>query len=334
MDICTQATKPRLALALFGLTLGLANPCDAQDEAQPVITTIKSPAWVALGGQFKRGLSVLDDNGNITVYGVGSDNALWTVLSTDKGVHWNSPVSHGGHLGSGPSCEQDPDVNGVRCFWKLGGSVYGQLLKTEGDEKPIPIQGKFPTTQPSVVSGYVFVRADDNQLWVVRTQGGQLLWDWESRGGVLAGSPSCVTVSSYHDARDKPNTSRPLFSCFVIGSDGWVWMERHDDVYSKQTDVYHNVWTKLSGMGLDGISAWHKEGGLTGVILAVRGLDSMLWTGREVITQGASLQDSKSEWQWQNYPGEISSVPACTSSYCFAILPDGQLGFLDLSGRL
>ena len=332
-----------LGAQLFGLTPSLVSRCYAQDqEVRKPVAGPKTPAWVALGGKLQKGLSVVTDGTSITVFGVGTDNALWTIRSADKGKTWGGFIGHGGdNVKTAPACDYDKDQGQAfdstrfRCFWIYGGSLYSRLVTANGngDEPYIRIAEKSLTPNPpSVVGRVVFAQgSQDDGLWVVGTVEGKLSDGWDSRGGKLKWGPSCVSDGSYHDNRDKFNISRPLFSCYAVGTDDAVWVEAHDLKYSLQSDVYHNVWTRVGGQAIGGVNAVYDSNGEK--VLAVRGTDSTLWLGRY------DWQQSR-EWQWKNYPGEISSVPACaavhwdfgttTGYYCFAILPDGQLGFLHL----
>jgi hypothetical protein len=328
-----------LGMQVSGLTPSFVSRCYAQAPA------IGKP-WVGMGGKFQKGLSVLSSGSSITVLGVGTDNALWTIRSEDKGKSWGGFIGHGDdNVRTAPACDYDKDDQGLandttrfRCFWVYGGSLYSRLVTASGtgDEPYIRIDEKNLTPNPpSVVGRMVF--AHGYQVWVVGTVEGKLSDGWDSRGGKLKWGPSCVSDGSYHDNRDKPNTSRPLFSCYAVGTDDAVWVESHDLKYSLQSDEYHNVWKRVGGLAVGGVNAWSYGNSSVGTLLAVRGTDSTLWLGRY------DWQHPQNGWLWKDYPGEISSVPACisvswavgstTGNYCFAILPDGQLGFLDL-GRL
>jgi len=219
------------------------------------------------------------------------------------------------------------------------------------------INGMKATADPSVVDNYVFAHgANDDALWFARTNAGKLSGDWTSMGGELKGSPSCFKASEI-PGQPFGSSATPIFTCFVVGTDDAVWVEGTEIEYLKGSSSIvtgrHYVWTRVGGQAIGGVNAFHSNykfssvplpGGssittsTSSLNLAVRGTDSTLWLGHETKTQdGFSV---KSEWQWRNYPGQISSVPACANivgtarNYCFAILPDGQLGMLDLTGAL
>ncbi len=320
------------------LTAGILNPCYAQDQekgAKPVPSP-KTSTWVALGGKFQKGLSALNDGTYVWVFGVGTDNALWTVSSEDTGKTWGAFIGHGGdNVRTAPACETE-GTGRFRCYWVYGGALYSRLVTASGngDEPYIKIGEKNLTPNPpSVVGDRVFAHGfQDDGVWFLTTKEGKLADAWDSRGGKLKWGPSCVADGTYHDNRDKFNIDRQLFSCFAVGTDNAVWVEKHDPKYSLQSDEYHNVWSKVGGQAIDGVNAWRGDSS-AGTLIAVRGTDSTLWVGRY------DWQHPQNGWQWKNFPGEISSVPACTNvvgtrNYCFAILPDGQLGFLDLTGKL
>ena len=332
-----------LGAQVFGLTPSVMNDCQAQEGIKSV-HELKLKTWVALGGQFQRGLSVVTNqsSSSLRVDGVGSDGARWSIESTDKGKTWGSFISHKGVLLSAPGCEYEPyGKGGVLCAWISTSGFFWSQYQEDGGADGAFVQatmsGYPATTAPSLVSGAVFVHGLNNALWA-----GEASFDhqtetynlgkivWESRGGELKGGPSCLKTGSYHVNGAPPNTAAPKFTCYVLGTDDAVWEERHDDKYSMEAPEYHNVWTRVGGQGVGGVNAWGYSSS-NGTMLAVLGTDSTLWIAWRVATQGSV---SGYDWQWKNYPGKIASVPACQLTYCFAILPDGQLGFLDLTGRL
>ena len=333
-----------LGAQVFGLTPSVLNDCQAQEGVKSV-HELKLKTWVALGGQFQRGLSVVTTQSwsSLRVDGEGSDGARWSIESTDKGKTWGSFISHKGLLLSAPGCEYVPHGNGggVRCAWiSTGGFLWSQYQEdggADGEFVQATMSAGAMTSTPSLVSGHVFARGAGDALWAGDAGFDYMtkiynfgVIDWESRGGALKGGPSCLKTGSYHVKGAPPNTEAPKFTCYVLGTDDAVWEERHDDVYSMEAPVYHNVWTRLGGQGVAGVNAWGYNSA-NGTKLAVLGTDSTLWVAWRVPTQGSV---SGYDWQWKNYPGKIASVPACQLTYCFAILPDGQLGFLDLTGRL
>ena len=317
-----------LGAQVFGLTPSVLNDCQAQ-EGIKTVHELKKPAWVALGGEFQRGLSVVAGGSSIKVFGAGSDNGRWSIESADNGKTWGSFIDHKGGLLSAPSCDSEYHVPeqgaGVRCTWlSSNGFLWSQYQKYGGgDEGFVTMGGTNMTSDPSFVSGRIFVHgAAENALWRSHTLLGKLTGQWESLGGELKGSPSCLKVG------DSPgfnafSPSSPIIRCYVLGSDDGIW-EWHVEVTSINPVLpeSHNVWKKIGGEAIGGVNAWNYKG----TVLAVRGTDSNLWLAQWVAKTG--------EWQWENYPGKIASVPACSLSYCFAILPDGQLGFLNLTGRL
>ncbi len=316
-----------LGAQIFGLTPSFLNQCYAQDlekGSKPAAVAPKTPAWVPLGGELQRGLSVLAyDNGEINVFGVGTDDALWTIDSKDKGKTWGSFTRHKSDisLGSAPACAKESEsVATFVCYFKKGGQLY-RIVTEKGSDHGYAGKygyGKFLTSDPDVVfngngANYnVFAGAEDNALWYAPTGPGQGSGNyWKSMGGALKGRPSCVARMG---AFGKPIAVPYSFiTCYVVGTDDAVWVEKAGE------------WTRVGGQAIGGVNAF-VQNPFGQPILAVRGTDSTLWLGHEV--------GKKGEWEWKNYPGEISSVPACKANYCFAILPDGQLGFLDLTGLL
>lgn len=337
-----------LGAQVFGLTPSVLNDCQAQ-EGRPTVHQLKKPTWVALGGQFQRGLSVVTNQSgsSITVFGAGSDNGRWTIESANNGTTWGSFTGHQGALFSAPACDRDDQVAnpGIRCFWTNGGSLWNQFQKANGsDEEFLSILGKKIASDPSFVSGWLYVhRADDNALWAAHTKLGKLTGEWESMGGELKGGPSCIEVG--RTAASFSSTGyQPIVQCYAVGTDDAVWAvhgEQHSvgPIGVSQTEY---VWKKIGGQAIGGVSASLRGSG--GTALAVRGTDSTLWLVREVDKPGKVLGADFKEvavtvhtgefGTWENFPGKIASVPACSHSYCFAILPDGQLGFLNLTGRL
>jgi len=306
--------------ASCGLAPGFSVPCVAQEH---VVHTVMSrdAAWQGMGIRFKKGLSVVTDGGSITVFGVGTDNALMSINSADNGKTWGSLIRHGGVLASAPACAQDFTTKneGIRCFYARNGVLWNQLYRQDGSEEaPATVGDKKLVSDPSVVISdvqappahktiklnyRVFVHdADDNGLWYADTFLGQVAGTWHAMDGKLKGGPSCIH-------------SEGASTCFVVGTDDAVWMVRYDH------DRF--TWKPVGGHAVGGVHAWN-VGSTT--LLAVRGADSTLWVGR---------QDADSaEWQWNNHPGEITSVPACSRVRCFAILAGGELGFLDLPAPL
>ena len=332
-----------LGTLVLGLIPGLPNQCYAQ---APVISK-RNTTWIALGGQWRRGLSVvINGESSITVVGVGTDDTRWTIESHDSGKTWGNSIGHKGALLSAPACDSG------RCFWvSTGGFLWSQV----GDGEFVGgISGMKATADPSVVDNYVFAHgANDDALWFARTNAGKLSGDWISMGGALKGGPSCfkddpIPLSVYKNAT--------TFTCYVVGADDAVWVEHTEVEYLKGTSSiitgYHYVWTKVGGQAIGGVNAFHSNYKFSSIPLpgnssittstsslnlAVRGTDSTLWLGHWV---AKPAPETDSEWQWKNYLGKISSVPACANivgtarNYCFAILPDGQLGMLDLTGAL
>jgi len=314
-----------LAASSCGLAPGFVAPCQAQ---QPIVHTVmggnasaNASAWEGMGIRLKRGLSVVTDAASITVFGVGMDNALMSINSADNGKTWGILLRHGTGLASAPACAQDLTTKneGIRCFYARNGVLWNELYKQDGSEGTASVVGdKKLVSEPSVVisdvqaaSGKktiklnyrVFVHdADDNGLWYADTFLGQIAGKWQAMDGKLKGGPSCLR-------------SEGASTCYVVGADDAVWTVRYDHD--------HFAWKRVGGRAVGGVHAWNVG---SATQLAVRGTDSMLWVGR---------QDADSaEWQWTNHPGEIASVPACSRMRCFAILSNGELGFLDLSGRL
>ncbi|GEM_PF-6434640 len=327
-----------LGAQVFGLTPSLASHCFAQDqEVRKPMVGPKTPAWVSLGGKLQKGLSVLTSESSITVFGVGTDNALWTITSEDKGKTWGGFVGHGGdNVRTAPACSYDQNSQGLmydahrfRCFWIYGSSLYSRLVTAtgNGDAQTIHIGEKTLTPNPpSAVGNEVFAHGNqDDGLWKLSTQYGQMKSDWQSMGGKLKWGPSCAgSIGTFGTPIAVPYA---MITCYVVGTDDAVWVRD-----SK------GVWIRVGGQAVGGVNAFSKKS-TNEILLAVSGTDSTLWIGREV-----KSPTPEREWQWKNYPGEISSVPACTivfkpgetnkESFCFAIRPDGQLGVLDLTGRL
>ena len=336
-----------LGAQVFGLTPSALNDCHAQ-EGIKTVHELKKPAWVALGGQFQRGLSVVAGGSSIKVFGAGSDNGRWSIESADNGKTWGSFIDHKGGLLSAPACDYEYRLGekGVRCTWlSSSGFLWSQYQKDGGgDEGFVTMGGKNMTSDPSFVSGFIFVHGtDDNALWRSQTSLGKLTGQWKSLGGELKGSPSCLKVGEYPPPFFGQPAS-PMIRCYVIGTDDAVWEEHGEQTQSQVNPALSGtsyVWKKIGGEAIGGVNAWrHPKGG---TVLAVRGTDSTLWLVREVgkhgkTFNGTSLVDvtvyNGQFGTWENFPGKIASVPACSNSYCFAILPDGQLGFLDLTGQL
>ena len=334
-----------LGAQVFGLTPSVLNDCQAQ-EGIKTIHQLKKPAWVALGGKFQRGISVVTNQSgsSIRVFGVGADDARWTIESADKGKTWGNLIDHKGLLLSAPSCDDEYRLGekGVRCTWlSSSGFLWSQYQKDGGgDGEFVTMGGKNMTSDPSFVSGWIFVHgADDNALWRSQTSLGKLTGEWVSLGGELKGSPSCVKVGEYPPPFFGAPAS-PMIRCYVIGTDDAVWEEHSEQTQSQVNKALWDtsyVWKKIGGEAIGGVNAWLVKGGK---VLAVHGTDSALWLARETGKLGANPQyPTLTVWSgdfgtWENFPGKIASVPACSHSYCFAILPDGQLGFLDLTGRL
>ena len=314
-----------LVASSCGLAPGFAIPCHAQEHVVHTVMTrnasANASAWEGMGIQLKRGLSVVTDATSITVFGVGIDNSLLSINSADNGRSWGSLIRHGGGLASAPACAQDFTTKneGIRCFYVRNGVLWNELYKQDGSEGPAIIVGdKKLVSDPSVVisdvqvpAGHktiklnyrVFVHdADDNGLWYADTFLGQIAGKWQAMDGKLKGGPSCLR-------------SEGASTCYVVGADDAVWAVRYDHD--------HFASKRVGGHAIGGVHAWNVG---SATLLAVRGSDSTLWLGR---------QDADSaEWQWNNHPGEIASVPACSRMRCFAILPGGELGFLDLPDRL
>jgi hypothetical protein len=265
----------------------------------------------------------------VTVFGVGTDDARWTIESKDRAKTWGTLISHKGGLFSAPACDHEYGYHkekGIRCFWTNGSSVWSQYQEDGGgDGEFLVLGGKKITSDPSVIGRYVFGHgADDNALWFASTWYGKPDGNWKSLGGELKGAPSCIQVGGAWDSAFFGDKA-PLIECYVVGTDDAVWVRASD-----------GVWAKVGGQAIGGVNAFRTDQYET--ILAVRGTDSTLWLARKT--------EKAVEWKWANYPGKISSVPACAvfgvllgssdtaKPTCFAILPDGQLGFLDLTGRL
>jgi hypothetical protein len=328
--ISKALTAALIGLPMMAVMSGPISQCMAQDlEGSSSIKSVKTPGWRPLGGEFKRGLSMDVYGTTILVYGVGSDDARWSTKSTDSGQHWSEFVSHKGYLTSAPACHDEyrgaEFGDEVLCVWaSTGGILWSQLNDGEFVSNP----GMKLGSDPGISGDYIFVQnAADNALWFANTKDGHIFGDWESRGGQINGRPSCLQTGSAHIEGTPSNATRPKFTCYVLGSDGAVWVDEEiKDPTPKGTyPQFHYNWTRIGGQAIGGVELVRQSGGDT--VLAVRGSDSTLWIGRFQFF-GAK------EWQWQNYPGEINSVPACSSNHCFAILPDGQLGILDLTGKL
>ena len=336
-----------LALQVFGLAPSVMSQCNA-DEMKAAPIALKVHTWVPLGGQFKLGLSAQasksskSDDIAISVNGVGSDGTRWGIESKDGGKTWGELAGHGGKLSSAPACDRDNAYQGTRCFWVSdGGFLWSQL----GDGEFVGgISGMKATADPGVFDNgfgdmYVFAHnADDNALWFAATKDGKLAGKWTSLGGELQGQPSCLKTGEHHVGPAFGGSNLPDFSCFVLGSDGVVWAGHEAQAPSQfgnpaiTTTQY--VWESIGGEALGGVDAFRTAyaSGTGNVMLAVRGTDSALWIAHQESTGDGF--GSTSEWKWKRYPGEIASVPSCALTYCFAVLPDGQLGFLDLTGRL
>jgi len=308
-----------LVASSCGLAPGFVVPCHAQD-AGVVHTVMANTAhgWQGMGIRFKRGLSVVTDGTSVTIFGVGMDNALMSINSADSTQTWGTLIDHGGNLASAPACATDitSKNEGVRCFYVRDGVLWSQLVRRDGGEGLAVAMGdKKLDSAPAVMLSDVQTPqkhnkkiqltfrvfghdADDNGLWFAETAIGALQGAWVTMAGKLKGSPSCLRIDGGA-------------TCYVIGTDDAVWSVRYERD--------HYAWKRIGGHAANGVDVWIET---SAPVLAVRGTDSTLWVGRQDVD---SLQ-----WQWSNHPGEIASVPACTRTRCFAILPGGELGYLDL----
>ena len=317
-----------LGAQVLGLGPSIVSQCYAQDNEKgptPIVGP-KAPVWVALGGKFQRGLSVVTDSTSITVFGVGTDNALSTVRSENKGKNWGLIVGHGGdNVRTAPACVNELNST-FRCFWVFGSSLFSRLVTASGNgDAPYVLIGEKNLTlnAPSAVGNAAFAHGyPDDALWFASNASGTPKVKWESMGGELKGAPSCVSQIAAVTGGGFA-LPYPVIGCYVVGkNDDAVWGNIVIDLGLKSQKFVG--WKKVGGLAMGGVSAFQRDT-FGRAILAVRGTDSTLWIAHEVKPTG--------EWQWKNYPGEISSVPACSLNYCFAILPDGQLGFLDLTGQ-
>jgi hypothetical protein len=301
-----------------GLALGFAVKCHAQQGAiVHTVMTAKAPAWQGMGIRLKRGLSVVTEGASVTIFGVGMDNALLSINSGDNARTWGALIDHGGKLASAPACATDVATKseGIRCFYIRDGVLWSQLFKRDGTDQQasaigdrkldsdlsVALSDVQPTQKHSDIKlNYrVFVHdAADNGLWYADTSIGQLLGTWQAMEGKLKGGPSCLW-------------SEGTTTCYVVGSDDAVWSVRHEGD--------HFAWNRVGGPAVEGVHAWIVQ---SAPVLAVRGKDSTLWVGRQ--------NEDSLQWQWTHFPGEIASVPACSGTRCFALLPGGELGFLDL----
>jgi len=328
--MATFVRRRPCAPAIFLFAAVVAAPCFAGDG--PMLTPTVAPivahaGWVPLGGELKLGLFVRGGTNTqtgveaIKVYGVGSDGALWTIESADGGAHWSDWVSHNGQLESAPACTYD----GTRCYWDHGShTLFGQAQEASGgDPESLVTKGHPLAASPTVAGDTVFIHAlDDNALWFAPMDGsGQVHGDWQSMGGELQGTPSCLKTGEYKTGPGF-GTTHDVFTCYAIGSDGHMWRMDSVQDHLAGTSVVsgtHYEWTPIGGDGLDGVSAWRKSWQDNYDLVAVRGTDSALWIYHPVANE------------WRRHDGDIASAPACLGKHCFAILPDGQLGTLSVA---
>jgi hypothetical protein len=234
----------------------------------------------------------MNADGQMEVFGLGQDFALWTISQACAGCGWTAWDSLGGGFTSLPAVGQVP-----------GGplEVFGRgedgALYTKWQTSPSGTWtpnwtwlGGSLTSDPTVWSWQsglmdIFARGVDGALWKVETCPGCASSGWSSLGGIIVGDP---TVGL--------NTSGQL-EVFAAGQDFALWT-------ISQVSAGSSTWTGWDSLG----------GGFTGnpavgqnadgrLQVVEAGLDEGPWTNAQVTASGA--------WGgWGQIPAGAGSAPA------------------------
>ena len=234
------------------------------------VTNRSQPA-VALGGRLVGGPGLaFGPNGALTVFGRGTDNALWWKHQTASG--WSSWQSLGGAIAARPSAV-GAEQFGFSVFARgTDGKVWYRTLGTSGWSKwallpagstPSTFGGRLlPGTGPGAGgAGFLLlaVVGIDHHVWLFSLTGGLTQYGFVDFGGRTAADPAPISVTP------------ASIEVFARGTDNTLW-HREGHLPLAPDGSWHSLGGKLTS----GVTATYGGRGQKGYVF-VLGTDNQIW---------------------------------------------------------
>jgi hypothetical protein len=203
--------------------------------------------------------------GLLSVFGQGSDHALWWTFHTSTG--WSRWASLGGRLTSKPNAAGEGSTLGLAVVARGadGGVWYRAAFRPDRSPTPWTSLGGhvLPGTAPCAVyvhsTFYVLAVGTDRALWFNVTSDGARWAGWRSLGGRVVGDPGAGAFGL------------DTAVAFVRGTDNAVWAKEFTD----NPTLPVRSWHSLGGRLTSGVAAATVRDGPT--YLFVLGTDNQIW---------------------------------------------------------